>query len=126
MLTRVNFFLEVACALWRRRARAGRGALALSRFVSSQLRPRPRAPARACYRRSGYRRKPWRPPTDPRGVEHAGGRAVPRLGLREKLGVREGKWIITSHVPPERRDLPARCVWTDSGSNYRLGKQQHS
>ena len=43
-----------------------------------------------------------------------------------KPGVREGKWIITSHVPPERRDLPARCVWTDSGSNYRLGKQQHS
>jgi hypothetical protein len=43
-----------------------------------------------------------------------------------KPGVREGKWIVTSHVPPERRDLPARCVWTDSGSNYRLGKQQPS
>ena len=40
-----------------------------------------------------------------------------------KAGVTEGKWVITSHVPPERRDLPARCVWTDSGSTYRLGQK---
>ena len=40
-----------------------------------------------------------------------------------KPGVKEGKWIVTSYVPPERRDFPAACVWTETGSNYRLGRQ---
>ena len=40
----------------------------------------------------------------------------------EKAGTSEGKWITTSHVPPHLRDLPASCVWTETGSTYRLGK----
>lgn len=35
--------------------------------------------------------------------------------------VKDGRWIVTSYVPPERRDLPACCVWTETGSCYRLG-----
>ena len=39
-----------------------------------------------------------------------------------KKGVTDGRWIVTSYVPPERRDIPASCVWTESGSTYRLGR----
>ena len=39
-----------------------------------------------------------------------------------KAGVADGKWIVTSYVPLERRDLPAACVWTETGSTYRLGQ----
>ena len=39
-----------------------------------------------------------------------------------KRGVVDGRWVVTSYVPPERRDFPARCVWTESGSTYRLGQ----
>ena len=38
-----------------------------------------------------------------------------------KPGVADGKWVTTSYVPPERRDLPAACIWTATGSTYRLG-----
>jgi superfamily II DNA or RNA helicase len=40
-----------------------------------------------------------------------------------KPGVGDGKWVTTSFVPPERRDYPASCVWTETGSRYRLGAQ---
>ena len=38
-----------------------------------------------------------------------------------KPGVKDGKWVTTSYVPPERRDWPASYVWTETGSTYRLG-----
>ena len=41
---------------------------------------------------------------------------------RGKPGVADGKWITTSFVPPERRDVPASMVWTETGSTYRLGQ----
>lgn len=39
-----------------------------------------------------------------------------------KAGVQDGKWVVTSYVAPEKRDLPAACVWTETGSAYRLGQ----
>ena len=38
-----------------------------------------------------------------------------------KSTVKDGKWIVTSYVPPEKRDLEGRSVWTESGSCYLLG-----
>ena len=38
-----------------------------------------------------------------------------------KPSVKDGKWIVTSYVPPEKRDLEGRSVWTESGSCYLLG-----